>query len=61
MRCSISLDERDMRRHMPHPPLKDYSTAVAQAIAWLGDRYLLAKPVNSGRPRTAGQSGVKVG
>jgi hypothetical protein len=24
----------------------DYSAARARAIAWLGDRYLLAKPVN---------------
>lgn len=24
----------------------DYSDARARAIAWLGDRYLLAKPVN---------------
>lgn len=24
----------------------DYSAARAKAIAWLGDRYLLAKPVN---------------
>ena len=27
----------------------DYSEARAKAIAWLGDRYLLAKPIN-GRP-----------
>jgi hypothetical protein len=26
----------------------DYSAARARAIAWLGDRYLLAKPVNAG-------------
>jgi hypothetical protein len=24
----------------------DYSAARAQAIGWLGDRYLLAKPIN---------------
>jgi len=24
----------------------DYSAARAQAIKWLGDRYLLAKPIN---------------
>lgn len=24
----------------------DYSAARAQAIRWLGDRYLLAKPIN---------------
>ena len=26
----------------------DYSAARARAIEWLGDRYLLAKPVNAG-------------
>lgn len=35
----------------------DYSVARAKAIAWLGDRYLLAKPIN--RALTA--SGVKGG
>jgi hypothetical protein len=25
----------------------DYSAARAQAIRWLGDRYLLAKPINA--------------
>ena len=25
----------------------DYSVAVTKAIEWLGDRYLLAKPVNA--------------
>lgn len=29
----------------------DYSVARAKAIAWLGDRYLLARPIN--RPSTA--------
>jgi len=27
----------------------DYSAARAQAIRWLGDRYLLAKPINATR------------
>jgi hypothetical protein len=26
----------------------DYSAARARALEWLGDRYLLAKPVNAG-------------
>ena len=26
----------------------DYSAARAKAIEWLGDRYLLAKPINRG-------------
>lgn len=32
------------------PHVVDYSAARAKAIAWLGDRYLLAKPINR-RPR----------
>ena len=32
----------------------DYSAARAKAIEWLGDRYLLARPVQR---RRAGQSG----
>jgi hypothetical protein len=29
------------------PPLYDYSSAIAKAVEWLGDRYLLAQPVNA--------------
>ena len=32
----------------------DYSAARARAIRWLGDRYLLAKPINAGRHRSPG-------
>jgi len=32
------------------PHVVDYSAARAKAIAWLGDRYLLAKPINR-RPK----------
>jgi hypothetical protein len=28
-------------------PTANYSSAVARAVAWLGDRYLLAKPINA--------------
>jgi hypothetical protein len=39
----------------------DYSEARAHAIRWLGDRYLLARPINgsrdSARPLTPGVSG----
>jgi hypothetical protein len=31
----------------PHVLEVDYSAARAQAIRWLGDRYLLAKAINS--------------
>lgn len=34
-----------------HGWVVDYSVARAKAIEWLGDRYLLAKPIN--RPATA--------
>ena len=29
----------------------DYSASVAKAVEWLGDRYLLAKPVNAAPSR----------
>ncbi len=29
------------------PPMANYSSAIAKALEWLGDRYLLAKPINS--------------
>jgi hypothetical protein len=28
-------------------PVSNYSSAVARAVEWLGDRYLLAKPINT--------------
>jgi hypothetical protein len=31
---------------VPSLPVSNYSSAIARAVAWLGDRYLLAKPVN---------------
>ena len=33
-----------VRRRAPH--VVDYSAATQKQIAWLGDRYLCAKPVN---------------
>jgi hypothetical protein len=27
--------------------MANYSSAIAKALEWLGDRYLLAKPINS--------------
>jgi hypothetical protein len=29
-------------------PVANYSSAIARAVQWLGDRYLLAKPINAG-------------
>ena len=39
----------------------DYSAARARAIRWLGDRYLLAKPINPGLygPRPASSEGTE--
>jgi hypothetical protein len=28
-------------------PVSNYDAAVARAVEWLGDRYLLAKPINA--------------
>ncbi len=33
------------------PAVSDYSPAIAKAVEWLGDRYLLAKPINAPRRR----------
>jgi hypothetical protein len=41
--------------HMTHkqdhtvksPPVSSYDRALARAVEWLGDRYLLAKPINA--------------
>jgi hypothetical protein len=27
-------------------PVANYNSAIARAVEWLGDRYLLAKPIN---------------
>jgi hypothetical protein len=41
---------REISRETPTLPVTNYSPSVSRAIAWLGDRYLLAKPIN-GVPR----------
>ena len=41
-----------MKRNQTEPTsawVVDYSAARAEAIRWLGDRYLLAKPINRKR------------
>jgi hypothetical protein len=44
----------DKREHtLNRLPATDYSYAIAWAREWLGDRYLLAKPINAARPRSA--------
>lgn len=43
----------DNANHRPQsPPTTNYSSAVARAVAWLGDRYLLAKPINAAPGRS---------
>ena len=32
-------------------PLANYSSAVARAVEWLGNRYLLARPINAASGR----------
>ncbi len=32
-------------------PVANYSMAIARAVDWLGDRYLLARPINAQRNR----------
>jgi len=32
------------------PPESNYDRALASAVEWLGDRYLLAKPINASTP-----------
>jgi hypothetical protein len=34
-------------------PVANYGSAIARAVEWLGDRYLLARPVNAPRLRNA--------
>ena len=33
-------------QHTPSLPVANYSSAIAKAVEWLGDRYLLAKPID---------------
>jgi hypothetical protein len=43
--------------HTPALPVTDYQDAIAGALAWLGDRYLLARPVNAQPVRARAVSG----
>ncbi|HEY2678383.1 MAG TPA: hypothetical protein VGI65_15525 [Steroidobacteraceae bacterium] len=51
-----------MTEHRNHtrqaPQQTDYSAAVARAVEWLGDRYLLAKPLTHSHQRIRHASGV---
>lgn len=39
--------KRKARSEPVQPWVADYSAARARAIKWLGDRYLLARPINA--------------
>lgn len=36
-----------MEHHIPSLPVANYTSAIAKAVEWLGDRYLLAKPIKA--------------
>jgi len=45
----------DKPNHPPQSlPEANYGAAIARAVEWLGDRYLLAKPINSKQSRIGG-------
>jgi hypothetical protein len=45
-----SLQENAMKRRPPSTlPLHDYDLARESALSWLGQRYLLAEPINRRR------------
>jgi hypothetical protein len=47
-----SIKMADRQNHSPKPPpMANYSSAIARAVEWLGDRYLLAQPIKA-RPRS---------
>jgi hypothetical protein len=37
-----------LERKQERLPVSNYGSAVARALEWLGDRYLLANPINVG-------------
>jgi hypothetical protein len=50
----------DMRNQpLQSLPVVDYCPAIARAVEWLGDRYLLAKPINATSTQTQ-RAGVLV-
>ena len=35
------------KHRRPSLPVANYNPAIARALDWLGDRYLLARPINA--------------
>jgi hypothetical protein len=51
----------EKREHAPQSlPVANYSFAIARALEWLGDRYLLARPVNASRSRNRVQASIVI-
>jgi hypothetical protein len=51
---SRSIEMAHGQNDNPKPlPMANYSSAIARAVEWLGDRYLLAKPVKAAPSRVA--------
>jgi hypothetical protein len=49
-----SIKMADGQNHSRKPlPMANYSSAIARAVEWLGDRYLLAKPIKAAPSRVA--------
>jgi hypothetical protein len=49
----------DSRHQKQSLPIANYSSAVARAIEWLGNGYLLAKPINAApRPAARAMTGI---
>jgi hypothetical protein len=45
------------RNQLPQSlPVENYSSAIAEAVKWLGDRYLLAQPINAEGSREAAKA-----
>jgi hypothetical protein len=42
------------------PPVHDYGTALQSAVSWLGDRYLLAAPIQARRPDRHADAGFEL-
>jgi hypothetical protein len=56
-----SIKMADGQNHSFKPlPMANYSSAIARAVEWLGDRYLLAKPVKAAPGRVAVRSAAGV-
>ena len=56
-----SIKMADGQTHSPKPlPMANYSSAIARAVEWLGDRYLLAKPINAAPRRETNASAAEL-